>query len=91
MRRRFFGPALESILSSEKGRIFRKRGHFNKNRKQFLKIENKLKLSEDRGQIKKIEDSSLKNQADGQPKVPYFQKNCKYVCGSSIGKIIIVY
>jgi len=26
-----------------------------------------LKLSEDKGQISKIEDSPLKNQADGQP------------------------
>jgi len=40
---------------------------FWKNRGQFLKTEYKLKLSEDRGQISKIEDSPLKNQADGQP------------------------
>jgi len=32
-----------------------------------MKIEDKLNLSEDRGQISKIEDSPLKNQADGQP------------------------
>jgi len=32
-----------------------------------MKIEDKLDLSEDRGQISKIEDSPLKNQADGQP------------------------
>jgi len=32
-----------------------------------MKIEDKLNLSEDRGQIPKIEDSPLKNQADGQP------------------------
>jgi len=32
-----------------------------------MKIEDKLYLSEDRGQIQKIEDSPLKNQADGQP------------------------
>jgi len=32
-----------------------------------MKIEDKLNLSEDRGQILKIEDSPLKNQADGQP------------------------
>jgi hypothetical protein len=32
-----------------------------------LKIEDKLRLSEDRGQIPKIEDSPLKNQADGHP------------------------
>jgi len=63
----FFGSALESILSSVKSRIFRHRGHFYKNRGQFLKIEDKLKLSEDRGQTSKIEDSPLKNQADGQP------------------------
>jgi len=55
----FFASALESILSSVKGRIFRNG--------QFVKIEDKLKLSEDRGQISKIEDSPLKNQADGQP------------------------
>jgi len=34
---------------------------------QFMKIEDKLNLSEDRGQIPKIEESPLKNQADGQP------------------------
>jgi len=32
-----------------------------------MKIEGKLDLSKDRGQIQKIEDSPLKNQADGQP------------------------
>jgi len=32
-----------------------------------MKIEDKLNLSEDRGQISNIEDSPLKNQADGQP------------------------
>ena len=32
-----------------------------------MKIEDKLKLSEDRGQISKVKDSPLKNQADGQP------------------------
>jgi len=32
-----------------------------------MKIEDKLNLSEDRGQISKIEDSPLKNQVDGQP------------------------
>jgi len=63
----FFASTLESILSSVKARIFRNRGHFNKNRGQFVKIEDKLKFSEDRGQISKIEDSPLKNQADGQP------------------------
>lgn len=31
-----------------------------------MKIEDKLDLSEDREQILKIEDSPLKNQADGQ-------------------------
>jgi len=31
-----------------------------------MKIEDKLNLSEDRGQISKVEDSPLKNQADGQ-------------------------
>jgi len=30
-----------------------------------MKIEDKLNLSEGRGQISKIEDSPLKNQADG--------------------------
>jgi hypothetical protein len=33
-----------------------------------LKIEDKFRLSEDRGQIPKIEDSPLKNQADGHPR-----------------------
>jgi len=32
-----------------------------------VEIEDKLNLSEDRGQISKIEDSPLKNQADGRP------------------------
>jgi len=32
-----------------------------------MKIEDKLNLSEERGQISKIEDSPLKNQADSQP------------------------
>jgi len=32
-----------------------------------LEIEDKLNLSEDRELISKIEDSPLKNQADGQP------------------------
>jgi len=63
----FFGSALESILSSVKRQYFGNRGHFDRNRGQFMKIEDKLNLSEDRGQISKIEDSPLKNQADGQP------------------------
>jgi len=32
-----------------------------------MKIEDKLNLSENRGHIPKIENSPLKNQADGQP------------------------
>ena len=32
-----------------------------------MKIKDKLNLSENRGQTSKIEDSPLKNQADGQP------------------------
>jgi len=32
-----------------------------------MKIEDKLSLSEDRGQISKIKDSRLNNQADVQP------------------------
>jgi len=32
-----------------------------------MKIEDELNLSEDRVQISKIEDSPLKNQADGHP------------------------
>jgi len=32
-----------------------------------MKIEEKLDLSEDKGQIPRIEDSPLKNQADSQP------------------------
>jgi len=32
-----------------------------------MKIEDKLNLPENRGQISKIEDSPLKNQADDQP------------------------
>ena len=63
----FFGSALQSILSSVQCTIFVKRGHFNYNKGQFLKIEDKLKLSEDRGQSSKIEDSPLKKQADGHP------------------------
>jgi len=45
------------------------------NRAQFIKIEVKLKLSEDREQILKIEDSPLKNQADGQLIHDLFMKN----------------
>ena len=44
-----------------------KKRYFNQNRGQFMKIEDKLKLSEERGQISIIEDSPLKNQSDGQP------------------------
>jgi len=32
-----------------------------------MKIEDKLNLSEDKGQISKTEDSPLRNHADGQP------------------------
>jgi len=54
-----FGTSVH-FLSSAKRQNYRHRG-------QFMKIEDKLNLSEDRGQISKIEDSPLKNQADGQP------------------------
>jgi len=33
----------------------------------LTKLEDRIHLSEDREQISKIEDSPLKNQADGQP------------------------
>jgi len=65
-RRFFFGSALESILSSVKRQNFINRGHFNQKRGQIE--------PEDRGQISKIEDSPLKNQADGQPTYTLFSK-----------------
>jgi len=63
----FFGSALESILSSVKHQNFGNRG-----------IEDKFNLSEDRGQISKIEDSPLKNQADGQPRDNYYIPNSRH-------------
>jgi len=60
------GSPLESILSSVKRKTFGNKGNFNQNRGQFMKLESKLNLSEDRGKISNIEDSPLKNQSDGQ-------------------------
>jgi len=36
-----------------------------------MKLVDKLNVSENKGQIPKIEDSRLKNQADGQPRFGY--------------------
>jgi len=64
----FFGWAIKSSLFTVKQLIFRNKRHFNTHREHSMKIEYKLKLSEDRGPIQKIEDRPLINQVDGQPR-----------------------